>query len=221
MKPREALVEMFCNADQEGAQALLEQYSAAHGYEALVFEVLGPALSEIGERWNRQSCSLAHAYIAVKVAEGIMKKYLAQKKSDTCAAAKGPVVMGNIEDDFHGLGRSMVTAFLQINGWEVRDLGNDVTPDVFVDTAVKIGAKVIGASAMMYSTAVNIKALRAEIDRRGLSGRVQLAAGGAVFVLRPELVAEVGADGTACNAIEAPALFTRLYSKACQAEGGA
>ena len=125
--------------------------------------------------------------------------------------AKGPVVMGNIEDDYHPLGRKMVVAFLRVAGWKVLDLGNDVMPKKFVDTALEAGACIIGASAMMYTNAMNIKKIREEIDHRGLTGYLQLAVGGAVFKLRPELVQEVGGDGTAGDATKAPALMDELW----------
>ena len=55
--------------------------------------------------------------------------------------------------------------------------------------------------------------IREEIDRRGLTGRIQLAVGGAVFQLRPELVAAFGGDGTAASAVEASALFQDLWER--------
>jgi len=125
---------------------------------------------------------------------------------------KGAVIIGNIEDDFHSLGRKMVSIFLKSAGWEIIDLGNDVPAKDFVDKAEKTGALFIAVSAMMYSTAMNIKKVREEIDRRGLNGKIKLAAGGAVFRLRPELLEEVGGDGTAGNAINVPALFDRLLN---------
>ena len=141
--------------------------------------------------------SLAQAYIAGKVAEDCLIALVAERHDGHAALnRRGPVVLGNIEDDYHALGRRMVGTFLEADGWDVRDLGNDVPPADFVDRALEAGAKVIGVSAMMYSTAENIRGVREEIDTRGLTGRIQLAVGGAVFVLRPELVAEVGADGT-------------------------
>jgi methanogenic corrinoid protein MtbC1 len=60
---------------------------------------------------------------------------------------------------------------------------------------------------------VNIRSVREELESRGLSGRIQLAVGGAVFRLRPELVEEVGGDGTAPSALQAPALFDRLLAR--------
>jgi methanogenic corrinoid protein MtbC1 len=66
---------------------------------------------------------------------------------------------------------------------------------------------------MMYTTAGNIRKVRHELDKRNLSGRIQLAVGGAVFKLRPELAAEVGGDGTASSCFKTPALFEELWKK--------
>jgi len=98
-------------------------------------------------------------------------------------------------------------------------LGNDVPPQDFIAAVLEHDARVIGVSAMMLTTAENIRALRIEIDAQGLGGKVQLAVGGAVFKLRPELTHEVGGDGTASSAIQAPELFDRLWAKSLEAEG--
>ena len=92
------------------------------------------------------------------------------------------------------------------------DLGNDVTAEQFVDCAIENDADIIAVSAMMFTTAKNILKVRDEINLRDNNRKIKLAVGGAVFKLRPELVAEVGGDGTAGNAIEAPALFESLVN---------
>lgn len=212
-----SLLDMIDRADRTGALDLLEQWALANGYDRLIREVIDPALKEMGDRWVKDGISLAQGYIVAKVVEDIMQKFADQRAaSHVQTQTKGPVIMGNIEDDSHALGRKMVVTFLKADGWDVCDMGTDVVPGDFVDKAVEIGAKVIGASAMMYTTAENIKSLRKEIDNRGLTGKIQLAVGGAVFVLRPELVKAVGGDGTAVNALVAPALFQDLWQKAIQ-----
>jgi methylmalonyl-CoA mutase cobalamin-binding domain/chain len=118
--------------------------------------------------------------------------------------------MGNIEDDYHSLGRKLVTIFLRTAGWRVIDLGNDVRAEEFVDAAVANEAKIIGVSAMMLTTAKNIRNVRHEIDSRGFSGSIKLAVGGAIFKMRPELVVEVGGDGTVASAVDAPRLMAQL-----------
>ncbi len=217
MEIQTALKEMIERADRAAANDLLEDWAKVHGYDKMISELLEPVISDFGRRWEQEGMSLAQSYVMVKIVGDFMTKCAAEQASTRSETdVKDPAVLGNIEDDFHALGRQMVTTFLEADGWKMCDLGNDVLAGEFVDKAEDVGAKVIGASAMMYSTASNITSLRKEIDRRGLAGKVQLAVGGAVFVLRPELVEEVGGDGTARNAIGAPGLFSRLWEKACQ-----
>ncbi len=121
--------------------------------------------------------------------------------------------MCNIEDDFHSLGREVVLSFLEAHGWKIYDLGNDVIASELVDKAVEVGAKVVGVSSMMLSTAMNIKSVREELDRRGLSKKIKLAVGGAIFTLRDTLIDEVGGDGTCKNAVGAHDLFRFLWAK--------
>ena len=182
------------------------------GFTSMFTSLLEPVLAEIGENWMAERISLAQGYVAGKVAEEVLLAAAARGEL-TPVAKKGPVVLCCIEDDYHALGRKLVGIFLRASGWDVTDLGNDVCASELVDKAVATGARVVGASAMMLSTAVNIRSVREELDRRGLSGRIQLAVGGAVFRLRPELVEEVGGDGTAPSALQASSLFDRLLSR--------
>jgi len=222
MDIQQQLVEAVKQADRAGANALLEGWAAVHGYERLLAEVFEPLLQRIGEEWrSSESFSLAQAYVAGRIAEDTFTAIAARCKPESQpVATKGPVVIGNIEDDFHALGRRMVGVFLRADGWIVHDLGNDVPPGAFVEKALEVGARVIGVSAMMLTTARNIRRLREEIDRRGLTGRLQLAVGGAVFKVCPGLDQEVGGDGTAGGAFGAPALFAELWRRSVELEAG-
>lgn len=210
------LIETIRQADRPGANALLKAWAVEHDYEHVVANVLEPVLSRVGEEWqNGEAFTIAQAYVSAKIMEDILVDVAANRREKGVSCpSKGPVVLGNIEDDFHALGRRMVASFLEGDGWIVHDLGNDVSPARFVDAAIEAGARVIGASAMVTTTARGIKRLRDEIDRRSLTGKMQLAVGGAVFQARPGLVAEVGGDGTAPNALAAARLFGDLWTKA-------
>lgn len=199
------------SSDRAAAAEIISQ-ALASGIKPMqvISEILDPALVRLGRRWELETLSLAQGFVAAKIAEDAMLRCLpAQAKLPT---TKGAVVIGNIEDDFHSLGRRTVALFLSAAGWEVHDLGNDVPAEQFIEKALEVDASVIGASAMMQTTALNIRSLRELIDRRGLQQRLKLAVGGAVFNWRPELVAEVGGDGTARNAVNADELFMRLQS---------
>lgn len=204
-------------ADRAGAASVVDAWAVGRSFTQVVPELLSPTLESFGTLWSQghNGVSLATGYVAAKVAEDVLSRLLRESSQDggPILPSKGPVLLGNVEDDFHPLGRNMVAAFLRAAGWDVRDLGVDVPPTQFVDQAEAIGARVIGASAMMHTTAKNVARIREEIDRRGLAGKVQLAVGGAVFKLRPELVAELGGDGTAASALDASALFERLWQR--------
>jgi len=205
------LYDSILRADRKEAGAMLGASSDEYGFPATIEDLLDPVLRLVGERFALDRISLAQGYVAGKIAEDL----LARLESSTEDAAsrldkRGVAVIGNAEDDYHALGRRMLGTFLRIAGWTIIDLGNDVLAPAFVDRAEESGACVIGVSAMMLTNARNIARVRDEIDRRGLGDRVRLAVGGAVFVMRPELVAEVGGDGTAKTAMEAPGLFERL-----------
>jgi methanogenic corrinoid protein MtbC1 len=223
MDIQQLLIERIHRGDRVGANALLDAWASEHGDERLLAEVLDPTLLRIGEEWrSSETFTLAQVYVAAKVTEDVLGKIAARRKSPSGdRPPKGPVVIGNIEDDFHALGRRMVGTFLRTDGWIVHDLGNDVPAAVFVDRAQEVGARVIGVSAMMMTTARNIKRLREEIDRRGLAGRMQLAVGGAVFRVCPGLSEEVGGDGTAPDALGAAGLFDRLWEQSSGKEAGA
>ena len=211
------LVSCIRGADRVAANALLDDWAKTRSYEEAVTDLLTPALEYFGNLWADKSgeTSLAQGYVAAKVAEDLLGRVLAAQEAEgrKIETKHGPVVVGNVEDDYHPLGRKMLVAFLRGAGWEVHDLGVDVPPDVFLDKVQEVDARVVGASAMMFSTAKNVIGIRQEIDRRGLTGRVQLAVGGAVFKLRPELVQEFGGDGTAPTALHAPDLFERLWQR--------
>jgi methanogenic corrinoid protein MtbC1 len=222
MDIQQSLIERIRLADRQGCNALLDAWATEHGYERLITDVLDPALILIGEEWSSSgNFSLAQVYIAAKVTEDVLNKIASMRKLPSDGRPpKGPVVIGNIEEDFHALGRRIVGTFLREEGWIVHDLGNDVPATAFVDNALEVGARVIGVSAMMMTTARNIRRVRHEIDSRGLTGRIQLAVGGAVFRVCPGLVQEVGGDGTAPNALAAPGLFDRLWQQSVGKEAG-
>ena len=208
----EKLLKIMMNADRAGAVALIDEVlTSGIGSRQVITDILDPAIVQLGRMWEQESMSLSQNFVASKIAEDILLRCIPDKSEHT--HSKGAVVIGNIEDDFHSLGRKAVGLFLTAAGWDVHDLGNDVPAEELLEKAIEVNACVIGASAMMQTTALNIRKVRHLIDERGLTDRIKLAVGGAVFNWRPDLVAEVGGDGTAHNAVSADELFTRLESE--------
>ncbi|MBN2065111.1 MAG: cobalamin-dependent protein [Sedimentisphaerales bacterium] len=205
------LLAFLREGDRESATNILKIWGQKQGYHKAISDILEPALTEFGKDWSISGkVSLGQAYVLGKVTEDIFELTAGEYTRNEKTQEKGPVIIGNIEGDTHALGRKLVTIFLKLEGWQVIDLGNDITATQFVDAAERASAPIIGVSAMMLRTAMNISKVRAEIDKRGLTDNIRLAVGGAVFCQRPGLIHEIGGDGTAGNAIKAPALFDQL-----------
>lgn len=197
-------------ADRREASGVIDRMlSTGIPSRSIVEDILDPTLVRLGDLWEQDAVSLSQTFVASKIAEDVLFRCVSEPGKNIVRVT--PAVIGNIEDDFHSLGRRIVGSFLRANGWEVHDLGNDVTAEQFVDKAIEVGASVVGVSAMMQTSALNIRKLRDLIDARKLNHRLKLAVGGAVFNWRPELVAEVGGDGTARNATGVDALFQGLH----------
>ncbi|MGB3223001.1 MAG: cobalamin-dependent protein [Desulforhopalus sp.] len=208
---RKQLVEHILSGDRDNAMLLLEKRAERFHWRETIVELLEPVLDDIGKRWAEEKVSLAAGYLAGKIAEDVLIK--AVKVNEAIPQTKGPIVIGNVEDDYHSLGRKLVVLFLRTAGWHVIDLGNDVLAGEFVAAAIENRAKIIGVSAMMLTTAENISKIRTEMERFGVADKIKLAVGGAIFKVRPELVEEVGGDGTVANAVDVPKLMERLLKE--------
>jgi 5-methyltetrahydrofolate--homocysteine methyltransferase len=115
----------------------------------------------------------------------------------------GKVVIGTAKGDLHDIGKNLVGIMLKGAGFEVIDLGNDVTAERFVDAAVESGAKVIGISALLTTTMSSMKGVVDLVRERGLGGEIHTIVGGAP--VSKEFAAEIGADAygyDAANAVE-------------------
>ncbi|MCF6286387.1 MAG: cobalamin-dependent protein [Candidatus Hydrogenedentes bacterium] len=119
------------------------------------------------------------------------------------------VVLGNAYEDYHDLGRRLVAMRMKAAGFKVIDLGMSVSNDTFLSAATQHNADVIGVSALLLHTAIWIPRLIQSLKDTGL-GRVKVIAGGAPFLVDPQLSTEFGVDGVASNPNEAVRLVNAL-----------
>jgi 5-methyltetrahydrofolate--homocysteine methyltransferase len=113
----------------------------------------------------------------------------------------GKVVIGTAHGDLHDIGKNLVGIMLKGAGFEVIDLGNDVTAERFVDTAVDSSAQVIGISALLTTTMSSMKGVVDLLRERGLAGEIRTIIGGAPVT--KEYAEEIGADAYGYDAASA------------------
>jgi 5-methyltetrahydrofolate--homocysteine methyltransferase len=104
----------------------------------------------------------------------------------------GKVVMGSVQGDLHDIGKNLVGIMLKGAGFEVIDLGNNVPPERFVETAREENAQVIGMSALLTTTMPVMKGTVDLLKEKGLSGSIRTVIGGAP--VSEEFARRIGAD---------------------------
>lgn len=214
IEKQKLIADLISSGEKDKAVEILTDLANQMGFKEVIFNILEPMLVQWGKLWMQGKLSLADGYLSGKVAEEFYMIASGNNEfQSSLSQNKGTVILGNIEDDFHPLGRRLVNIYSKAAGWNIVDLGNDVTPQLFIEKAIENNADIIAVSAMMFTTAKNISKVRKEMDANSLSGKMKLAVGGAVFKLRPDLVKDVGGDGTAETAINAPDLFESLMNR--------
>jgi trimethylamine corrinoid protein len=123
----------------------------------------------------------------------------------------GKVVIGTIEGDIHDIGKTLVATMLTAEGFEVTDLGANVPISTFIDTAVKIKADIICISALLTTTMVGQKRLIDQLKEQKIRDNFKILIGGAPVT--QQWVEEIGADGTAENAISAVKIAKKVLGK--------
>lgn len=164
---------------------------------------------KVGEKFQRGEVFLPHLVMAgdaMTEALGILEKAIPKEKAKL--AKRGTVVIGTVEGDIHDIGKNIVAALLIAAGFEVHDMGKDVSPERFIEKALEVEADVIAASALMTITMPAQRELVEEVKRRGLSGRPKVVIGGGSVY--PEWAKEIGADGYGKDAVEAVEVIRRL-----------
>jgi 5-methyltetrahydrofolate--homocysteine methyltransferase len=120
----------------------------------------------------------------------------------------GKVVIGTVQGDLHDIGKSLVGVMLKGAGFEVIDLGRDVAPEKFLDTAKEAGADVIGMSALLTTTMPVMKKVVELAKEKGIRREFKIIIGGAP--LSEDYVNEIGADAYCYDGINAVDCVKRL-----------
>jgi len=146
---------------------------------------------------------------AMKAAIAALEGELSRRKQQRDVLGK--VVIGTVEGDIHEIGKTLVATMLAANGFEVYDLGVDVSAQAFVDKVREVDADVLGLSALLTTTILNQETVILTLKEAGLRDRVKVIIGG--VPASEEWAREIGADGYAENATEAVATVKQLVGR--------
>ena len=122
----------------------------------------------------------------------------------------GKVMIGTVEGDLHDIGKNLVAMMLEGNGFEVVDLGTDVSPERFVEAIKKEEPDILGLSALLTTTMASMKRTVETLTEAGVREKVKVIIGGAPVT--SDFAQEIGVDGYAPDAGSATDLVRKLLS---------
>ena len=157
----------------------------------IVNNTLIPALDVVGEEFEKGTLflpQLLQSATAAQAAFEVVKAAIAAGGSK--GESRGKIVIATVKGDVHDIGKNIVRVILENYGYEVLDLGRDVTPERIVETVRRTGAPLVGLSALMTTTVPNMQATIEALHAEGLPCKVMV--GGAV--LTPSYAEQIGAD---------------------------
>jgi 5-methyltetrahydrofolate--homocysteine methyltransferase len=206
----ENLKQRLIDGDARGVTELVSHaLQAGHSAESILNQALIPGMGVVGERFEQGEYFVPELLLAARAmyaALDVLRPHLVAGG----VAPAGRVVMGTVQGDLHDIGKKLVVIMLEGNGFQVTDLGADVSPERFVAAAKESGAQLVGLSALLSTTlpamGKTVRAIR-EFDP---SGNVKVIIGGAPVT--QAFADSIGADGFGRDATAAVTLARQLLA---------
>ncbi len=193
---RDAIV----NLDIDNIGRLCEEAVKAGvpAYE-VVMEGMAKGMEVVGEKYERNEYFLAELIMAGETMKEGMKVLEPHLKAGELKRV-GKVVIGTVRGDLHDIGKNIVATLLNAAGFEVIDLGVDVPPEKFVEAVKENSPDIVGMSALLTTTMIEMEGIIKELKKAGLRDKVKIIIGGAPITR--EFAEKIGADAAARDAVE-------------------
>jgi trimethylamine corrinoid protein len=156
-----------------------------------------PGINKVGDMFEVGKLFIPQLILSAKAMQGATDIINAAIPEDN-RQVKGRFVIGTVKGDVHDIGKTIVVSLLKANGFEVRDLGRDVSTDCFIKEADDFKADIIGTSSLLTTTMPAQKELEDELKKAGLKEKYKTMVGGAPVTQR--WANKIGADAFAENA---------------------
>jgi 5-methyltetrahydrofolate--homocysteine methyltransferase len=181
-------------------------------YEPLriINEGLLPGMEEVGKRFKVQEMWIPEVLLSaetMKASVNILKPMLVGQMSSKA----GVFVIGTVKGDLHDVGKNIVIILMEGAGFEVIDLGMDVSEKTFIETVREKKPNALGMSAMLTTTMMEMKKVIDLLKQEGLRDKVKVVVGGAP--LNQQFSKEIGADAYADNAVTGVDFIKQLVNR--------
>ncbi len=172
------LIKYVANMQEKEALALTKELLEAGVPPMEVLDDCRAAMDLVGKRFEKQEYFIPELILAGEILKSITAEVRPYIEGEEEAADAIPVVVGTVEGDIHDIGKDVVVFMLDINGFEVHDLGVDVPPQVFVDKVEETAASVVALSGFLTLSFDSMKETVEAIEAAGLRDGVRIMVGG-------------------------------------------
>ena len=194
---RDSLVSLDSEKVKEDVNSALRK-----GTEPLkIVDSLADGMRMVGERYEAGEFFLPELMMAGEIMKGAMAIITPFLRRSERVQRMGKVVLGTVEGDLHDIGKNIVKTMLTSAGFEVVDLGADVSAKRFVESIRKEQPKIVGMSALLTSTMDGMKEVVDELKREGLRKGLKILIGGAP--IEEDFARRIGADAYGKDAMDA------------------
>ena len=176
----------------------------------LVQKYMIPAMDEVGRRFECNEYFVPELLIAARAMKTALE-LITPHLVASGAEPMGRVVIGTVQGDLHDIGKNLVASMLEGGGFQVVDLGVDVSAEKFVEAAKEKDGTIVALSALLTTTMTMMKTVIDALQKAGIRSKVKVMIGGAPIT--QQYANEIGADGFSDNASAAVAVARKLVAK--------
>ena len=176
--------------------------------KSVVDDAMIVAMTEIGRRFESQEAFVPELLMAGRAMKGAIEILKPHMLEGEASEKLGTIVIGTVEGDLHDIGKNLVATMLENCGFEVINLGVNISSAAFIDAIKKYDANILCMSALLTTTMVHMETVIKDLERNELRDKVKVMIGGAP--LSDSFAEQIGADGFSENANAAVALAKLL-----------
>jgi corrinoid protein of di/trimethylamine methyltransferase len=205
---KNAIIELDDEKAVKGAKDVIAQ-----GIDPLegIEKGLSPGMMIIGDKFDKMEVYLPELIRAGNTFNAAMKVLEPEiAKAGKTKKSSGTVVLGTVSGDIHKIGKDILAMLMKIRGFDVHNLGEDVSMSTFVNKAVEVNADIIGMSSLLTTTMPGQKEVIDLLTEKGIRDQFIIMVGGGP--VSQEWAQEIGAEGYAETAEQAIVLAEELVA---------
>jgi len=198
--------------NEEAEKTALEILKSGIDPLEIITSDLNPTMKLVGDKFERNECYLADLMLAaeaMKSAMGVLTPRIMQQGRQLTKLGK--VVIGTVSGDIHDIGKNIVSMLLEVNGFEMCDLGKDVDSMKFIEKTTETQSDIIALSALMTTTKPSQKEVVDLLNAMGIRNRYKVMVGGAAIT--EKWAKQIGADGFGDTAEQAVRVAQELTAQ--------